>query len=155
MWKLLCSYFKAIWLWLRWSTVTSSHLLPEVDGQHCPCLVFFGFSGKSCPVSVCCPDSVRIFYPVSVCPDSVWLDSVRSFLKNPVRCISVRIFPVSILSAVRIIEKKLSVVWLSGQTRMRQSCPEFHFLSADVWSNGTIATVRNENGTVLFSTYAA
>ena len=26
----------------------------------CPCLVFVRISGRSCPVSVCCPDSVRI-----------------------------------------------------------------------------------------------
>ena len=26
----------------------------------CPCLFLSGFSGNSCPVSVCCPDSVRI-----------------------------------------------------------------------------------------------
>ena len=36
-----------------------------------------GFSGKSCQVSVCCPNFVRIYCPVSVCPDSICLDSVR------------------------------------------------------------------------------
>ena len=72
---------------------------PDVGGQHCQCLVFVRISGKSCPVSVCCPDSVRIFYPVSVCPDFVCLDSVRIFIKT------------------------LSVVCLSGRTRTRQSCP--------------------------------
>ena len=56
-----------------------------------------GFSGKSCPVSVCCPDCVWIF-----CLDSVCLDSVR------------------------ILEKKLFVICLSGRTRTRQSCPDFH-----------------------------
>ena len=100
----------------------------DVGGQLCPCpvLVSFlsGFSGKSCPVSVRCPDSVRIFCPVSVCPDSVCLDfvscldSVRIFRKNAVRCLSVRIFFVSILSAVGILsgffEKRLSGVCLSG-----------------------------------------
>ena len=88
-------------------------LKADVGGQLCPCpvLVSFlsGFSGKSCPVSVRCPDSVRIFCPVSVCPDSVCLDfvscldSVRIFRKNAVRCLSVRIFFVLILSAVRIL----------------------------------------------------
>jgi len=43
-----------------------------------------GFSGKLSPVSVCCPDSVRI------------------------------------------LEKKLYVVCMSGRTRTRQSCPDFH-----------------------------
>ena len=43
----------------------------DVGFQHCLCLVFSGFTGKSCP------DSVRIFCPMSVCPDSVCLDSVR------------------------------------------------------------------------------
>ena len=36
-----------------------------------------GFSGKSCPVSVRCLDSVRILCSVSVCPDFSCLDSVR------------------------------------------------------------------------------
>ena len=83
-----------------------------------------GFSGKSCPVSVCCPDSVRIFCPVSVCPDSVCLesvrcpDSVRILRKKAVRCLSVRIFSTSILSAVGILsgflENRLSGVCPSG-----------------------------------------
>ena len=61
----------------------------------CPVLVSFlsKFSGKSRSVSVCCPDSVWIFCPVSVCPD---------------------------------FRKKLSDVCLSGRTRTRQSCPDFH-----------------------------
>ena len=67
------------------------------------------FSWQICPVSVRCLDSVRILCPVSVCPDSVCLDSVRcpdsvrNFVKNPVRCLSVRILSVSILSGVRIL----------------------------------------------------
>ena len=40
------------------------YLIPGSGGQHCPCPVLLsflsGFSGKSCPVSVYCPDSVRI-----------------------------------------------------------------------------------------------
>ena len=59
----------------------------DIGGQHCPCpaLVSFssGFSGKSCPVSIC-PDSVSLDF-VSC------LDSVRIFGKNAVRrCLSVR-----------------------------------------------------------------
>ena len=52
-----------------------SEFLADVGGQHCPCpvLVLFlsGFSGKSSPVSVRCPDAVRIIeknYPLSVGP---------------------------------------------------------------------------------------
>ena len=45
----------------------------DVGGQHCPCPVlvsfFSGFSGKSCPVSVCCPDFVCL--DSISCPDSV------------------------------------------------------------------------------------
>ena len=51
----------------------------DVGGQHCPCPVLVSFlSGKSCPMSVCCLDSVRCSnsvriieksYPLSVCPD--------------------------------------------------------------------------------------
>ena len=100
----------------------------DVGGQHCPCPVrvsfLSGFSGKFCPVSVRCPDSVRIFCQVSVCPESVCLDSVRCpdsvriFRKKAVRCPSVRVFSVSILSGVWILsgflEKMLSGVCLSG-----------------------------------------
>ena len=100
----------------------------DVGGQHCPCPVrvsfLSGFSGKSCPVSVRCPDSVRIFCQVSVCPDSACLDSVRCpdsvriFRKKAVRCLSVRVLSVLILSAVWILsgflEKMLSGVCLSG-----------------------------------------
>ena len=95
----------------------------------------FEFSWQICPVFVRCLDYVRILCPVSVCPDSVCLDSVRcldfvrNFVKKTVRCLSVRILSVSILSAVRILseifEKTLSVVCLSGRTRTRQSCPDF------------------------------
>ena len=49
---------------------------PDVGGQHCQCPVHVpfssGFSGKWCPVSVCCPYSVRIF------------------VKKYVRCLSIR-----------------------------------------------------------------
>ena len=105
----------------------------------CPCpvrvSVLSGFSGKTCPVSVCCPDSVQIFCPVSVCPDSVCLDSVRcpdsvrNFVKNPVRCLSVRMSlsrfcPVSGFCP-DFQRKTLSIVCLSGRTRARQSCPDF------------------------------
>jgi len=82
----------------------------DVGGQHCPCpvLVSFlsGFSGISCPLSVCCPDFCKKDCPMSFCSDFVCLDyvrcpdSVRNFRKNAVRC-------------------------LSGRTRMRQSCPDF------------------------------
>ena len=70
-------------------------LRADVGGQHCPCpvrvLFLSGFSGKSCPVSVWCPDSVQIFCPMSVCPDFFCLDSVRCpDLKKTVRCLSVR-----------------------------------------------------------------
>jgi len=61
----------------------------DVGGKYCPCPVLVSFlsefSGKSCTVSVCCPDFVRIF------------------VKKTVRCLSVRILSVSILSAVRIL----------------------------------------------------
>ena len=73
-----------------------------------PVLVSFlsGFSGKSCPVSVCCPDSVWL--------DSVSCqDSVRTFRK-----MLSGIFLVSILSAVEILSgffgKRLSAARLSG-----------------------------------------
>ena len=118
---------------------TIHHLMfsmTDVGGQHCPCPVrvsfLSGFSGKSCPVSVRCPDSVRIFCQVSVCPDSVCLDSVRCpdsvriFGKQAVRCLSVRVLSVSILSAVWILsgflEKMLSGVCLSGFF-LSWSCP--------------------------------
>ena len=118
------------WLWLKaddfvlhmpWilhlcriSPATS--LQPDVGGEHysCPVLVLF-LSGKSCPVSVR--------------PDSVCLDSVRCpiFLKNAVLSLSVRIFAVSILSGVRILEKSCPLsVCLSRRTWTRQSCPDFH-----------------------------
>ena len=67
------------------------------------------FSGKSCPVSIGCLDYARILCPVSVCPDFVCLisvrcpDSVRSFVKKPIRCLSVRILSASILSGVQIL----------------------------------------------------
>ena len=92
------------------------------------------------PVSIRCPnfpdrsvrylDSVRILCPVSACPDSVCLDSVRcpdsvrNFVKNHVRCLSVRILSVSILSGVRILSgfsKKLCPLSVcpAGQGRDR------------------------------------
>ena len=75
-------------------------LKSDVGGQRCPCpiLVSFlsGFPGKSCQVSVCFPESVRIF-----CQETVRLDSVRC------------------LDSVRILEKKLSVACLFGQGRDR------------------------------------
>ena len=53
-------------------------------------------------------ESIQWLWPVSgFCPDSV-----RNFVKNPVRCLSVRILSVSILSGVRIF-KKSSVRFLS------------------------------------------
>ena len=60
-----------------------------------------GFSGKSCQVSVCCPNSVRIYCPVSVCPD----------------------LSVSSPSAVRIMSRfseKWCPLCLFGRTRTRQ-----------------------------------
>ena len=74
------------------------------------CLVL---SGKSCPMPVCCPDSIR------------------TFRKYAVRFLPARIFLVSFLSAFRITcsnfrTKNLSVVCLSGRTRTRQNCSEFH-----------------------------
>ena len=47
-------------------------------------------SGKSCPVSVCCPDSARIFCPMSIRTDFSRLDSVRS-RKKAASCLSVRL----------------------------------------------------------------
>ena len=79
-------------------------LYTDVGGQHCPCPVLVSFlswfSVKSCPVSVC--------------PDSVCVGSVS--------CLDSVLCP----DSVRIIEKKLPVVCLSGRTRTRQSCPDFH-----------------------------
>ena len=108
----------------------NTHFLFLFDLQHANSF------GQICPVSVRCPDSVRISCPVSVCPDSVCLDSVRCqdsvriLRKISVRCLSVRILSVSVLSGVRILsgfsKKSLSVVCLSGRTRTRQSCPDFH-----------------------------
>ena len=105
------------------SIIFLSNYSSDVGGQYCPCpvLVSFlsGFSGKSCPVSVCCPDSVRIRCPVSVCPDSVCLDfvsfpdSVRIFGKNAVRCLSVRISLSQSCPLSGFFEKRLSVVGLS------------------------------------------
>ena len=91
--------------------------------------ILSGFLGKN---AVRCLSAVRILCPVSVCLDSVRCpDFVQNFVKNPVRCPSVRIFLVSILSAVRILcgfsKKTLSVVCLSGRTRTRQSCPDFRY----------------------------
>ena len=94
-------------------------LKPDVGGQPCTCPVLVSFLswffGKSCLVSVYCPDSVRIF-----CPDSVCLDFVRS--------------PDSVQNFV----KRLSDVYLSGfflsrfcpdclssRTETRQRCPDF------------------------------
>ena len=61
----------------------------DAGGQHCSrhFLVssLSGFSEKSCPVSVFCPDSVRILSVFSV------------------RCLSFRILSVSILTGVRIL----------------------------------------------------
>ena len=80
----------------------------DVGGQYCPCpaLVSFlsGFSGNSCPVSVCCPESVWYLsvqiLSVSIL-SAVWILSGILY-KNAVRCLSVRIFSVSILSPIRI-----------------------------------------------------
>ena len=67
----------------------------------CPCLVFVRIFWKIvsgvCLGSVSCPDSVRIFRK-KCCPVSVCPD----------------------------YRKKLPVVCLSGRTRTRQSCPDFH-----------------------------
>ena len=71
--------------------IDCSQSVPDVGGQHCPCpvLVSFvsGLAEKSCPVPVYCPDCVRIFCPISVCPEFVCLNSV------------------SCLDSVRIFEK--------------------------------------------------
>ena len=130
-----------------------SLILADVGGQHCPCpvrvLFLSGFSGKSCPVSVCCPDSVRIFCPVSVCPDSVCLesvrcpDSVRILRKKAVRCLSVRIFSTSILSAVGILsgflENRLSGVCPSGLCS-KIVCPVSVWILS-VWTSIDIITL--------------
>ena len=59
-----------------WKIENSKIAWADVGGQRCPCpfrVSFYpGFSVKSCPMSVCCPDSVRI------------LD------KKAVRCLSAR-----------------------------------------------------------------
>ena len=67
----------------------------DVGGQHCPCPVLVSFlsdlSGKSCPVSVWCLDSVWIFCSDSICLDSArFPDSVRNCMKNANQCLSVR-----------------------------------------------------------------
>ena len=117
-------------------TNKESRFQTDVGGQHCPCPVrvsfLSGFSGKSCPVSVRCPDSVRIFCQVSVCPDSVCLDyvscpdSVQIFRQNAVLCLSVRIFlsrscPLSGFCR-DFLKKRLSAVCLSG-FRSKIVCP--------------------------------
>ena len=82
-----------------WQLLAISGTQSDVGEQHCPCPVFVsflsGFPGKSCPVSVCCLDFVRILCPVSVCPDFFSLDSVRwpdsvRILEKALRCLSVR-----------------------------------------------------------------
>ena len=84
------------WYWVTVMQCYPSPVETDLGGQPCACPVIVsflsGFLGKSCPVSVCCPDSgclgsvscpdsVRIIQkkccPVSVCPDFSCLDSVR------------------------------------------------------------------------------
>ena len=99
--------------------------MTDVGGQHCPCPVrvsfLSGFSGKFWPVSVRCPDSVRIFCQVSVCPESVCLDSVRcpDFEKKGCAVSVCPDFFVLILSAVGI---------LSGIVRMNFDRHEYSVL---------------------------
>ena len=90
----------------------------DVGGQHCPCPVLIsflsGFSGKSCPVSVCCPDFLS-----SVCLSGFCLPGFYLSRFSP---------PTRFCPDFR---KKLSVVCLSGRTRTRSGISLF--LSADVW----------------------
>ena len=80
-------------------------------------------------VRICLTDLSGVWI---LCPNFVYLDSVRCldfvriFVKKTVRCLSVRILSISILSAVRNFRKKtLSVVCMSDRTRTRHSCPDF------------------------------
>ena len=91
----------------------------------CPCLVLSGFSGKSCPMSVYCPDSVLIFCQMSVCREFSCLDSARS------------------PDSVRILEKKSCPmsVWLAGQGLELSGLPLS--LSADFCLQGSLITSQN------------
>ena len=87
--------------YVRWlSLVRFSWQICPVSG-FCPdslsgvCLSGYCLS-RFCPLSGFCPEFRKKRCPVSVCPDSVCLnsvrrpDSVRNFAKNPFRCLSVR-----------------------------------------------------------------
>ena len=87
--------------YVRWlSLVRFSWQICPVSG-FCPdslsgvCLSGYCLS-RFCPLSGFCPEFRKKRCPVSVCPDSVYLDSVRcpysvrNFRKNAVRCLSVR-----------------------------------------------------------------
>ena len=116
---------------------------PDVGGQHCPSPIIVSFlsrfPGKSCPVSVR--------------PDSVCLDSVRCpiFLKNAVLSLSVRIFAVSILSGVRILEKSCPLsVCPTGQGQ-KKSCPDFHqgYKSIYCWAIYCAINIASNNYSLL------
>ena len=117
---------------VKLSFFSNVHLRPDVGGQQCPCpvLVSFlsGFPGKSCPVSVCSPESVRIFpftfltavrilsefykksCPVSVCPAEQGRDrTVQSF---------------TVLVRRRLVSSHRTVHFLpSGPFTLTKDCP--------------------------------
>ena len=97
-----------IFIFVKDSIFPATVRIPDVGGQYCPCpvLVSFlsGFSGKSCPASVSCPDSRN---PI-----------LSRFLEQMLSGVCLSDFFASILSADRILsgflEKRLSAV-----------CPDF------------------------------
>ena len=96
-----------------------------------------GFSRKSCPVSVFCLDSVQIFCPVSISPDSVCLgsvsclDFVRIFRKKAVRCLSVRILFKNSLSGICMDIVVILSVWISIDIN---TMPGQRHLSIRMWT---------------------